>query len=208
MDMQVDRALYLLLGAALTWTWHLVQRRLERRGTSEAIERGSKLLALKQNLDGTNTSLDDLRRFESQLIGKAETAVRIADTYVSQAEDLARQDVHTGVDRDDINQQAIASFGLMDARLRALIVHLRRQLDDDARTAFDAAYAAWLEFRERHARFVAHSYAGGAVRPLIHAVTLESVTAAWISELETQLGDDEAAWMRREDAPRALRMGH
>lgn len=208
MDLQADRVVYLLFGAALTWTWHLVQRRLERRGTSEAIERGSKLLALKQNLDGANTSLVDLRRFESQLIGKAETAVRIADTYVSQAEDLARHDGRPGIGHDDINQQAIASFGLMDARLRALIVHLRRQLDDEARSAFDAAYAAWLEFRERHARFVAHSYAGGAVRPLIHAVTLESVTAAWISELETQLGDDEGGWTRRDDAPRALRMDH
>lgn len=208
MNMHVDRALYLLLGAALTWTWHLVQRRLERRGTSEAIERGNRLLALKQGLDGTNTSLDDLRRLESQLIGKAETAVRIADTYVTQAEDLARQGMHAGVDRDDLHQQAAASFAIVDARLRALVVHLRRQLDDDARVAFDAAYAAWLEFRERHARFVAHSYAGGAVRPLIHAVTLESVTAAWITELETQLGDDEAGWTRRDDAPRALRIGH
>jgi hypothetical protein len=50
---------------------------------------------------------------------------------------------------------------------------------------------AWLTFRERYARFIAQSYSAGAIQPLIHAVTLESVTAAWIAELETQLGRDE-----------------
>lgn len=198
----MEQAVYLLLGAALTWLWQLVLRRLERRGTSEAIERGAKLLALKQGLEGANTSIEDLRRFENRLIGKAETAVRIADTYVAQAEDLARQGLDGPFDRDDMNRQAIAAFVAMDARLRALVAHLRRQLDGDSLDAFDDAHAAWREFRERHARFVAHSYSGGAIRPLIHAVTLESVTAAWITELETQLGDDEAEWARAQPSPR------
>lgn len=203
----MEQAVYLLLGAALTWAWHLVQRRLERRGTSEAIERGAKLLALKQGLEGTNTSLEDLRRFESRLIGKAETAVRIADAYVTQAEDLARQPAATRLDHDDMSRQAITAFVAMDARLRALVAHLRRQLDGDSLDAFDQAHAAWREFRERHARFVAHSYSGGPIRPLIHAVTLESVTAAWITELETQLGDDGADWTRAQPSSRVAEAG-
>lgn len=190
----MEQAIYLVLGAVLTSAWHLAQRRLERRGTSEAIERGAKLLALKQGLEGANTNLADLRQLESQLIGKAETAVRIADTYVSQAKDLARQNATEPPSRDDMNQQALASFVAMDARLGALVVHLRRQLDGDSLEAFDEAHASWLAFRDRHARFVAHSYSSGTIRPLIHAVTLESVTASWITELETQLGDDEADW--------------
>lgn len=198
----MEQAVYLLLGAALTWTWHLVQRRLERRSTSEAIERGTRLLALKQGLEGTNTSLEDLRRFETRLIGKAETAVRIADVYVAQAEDFARHGATAPADHDDMNRQAFAAFVAMDARLRMLVAHLRRQLEGDSLDAFDDAHAAWREFRERHARFVAQSYSGGPIRPLIHAVTLESVTAAWITELETQLGDDEAAWMRAQPPPR------
>jgi uncharacterized protein YecT (DUF1311 family) len=198
----MEQAVYLLLGAALTWTWHLVQRRLERRSTSEAIERGTKLLALKQGLEGTNTSLEDLRRFETRLIGKAETAVRIADAYVAQAEDFARHGSTSQADHDDMNRQAVAAFVAMDARLRMLVAHLRRQLDGDSLDAFDDAHAAWREFRERHACFVAQSYSRGPIRPLIHAVTLESVTAAWITELETQLGDDEAAWMRAQPSPR------
>jgi uncharacterized protein YecT (DUF1311 family) len=201
-EAHMEQAIYLLLGAALTWIWHLVQRQLERRGTSEAIERGAKLLALKQGLEGANTSLEDLRRFEGRLIGKAETAVRIADVYVGQAEDLARHGAVTLADHDDMNRQAIAAFVAMDARLRALVAHLRRQLDGDSLDAFDDAHAAWREFRERHASFVARSYSGGSIRPLIHAVTLESVTAAWITELETQLGDDEAEWARAQPSPR------
>lgn len=188
----MDKAIYLLLGAALTWAFYFLQRRVERRNTVDAIERNQKLLALKQGLEGANTSLDDLRRFEGRLIGKAETAVRIADGYVAQAEEVARQvDVET-LSHDDMNHQAIVEFQRVDARLDGLVVHLRRQLDGDSLATFEAAHLAWLGFRERYARFIAQSYSAGMIQPLIHAVTLESLTAAWIAELETQLGDDGA----------------
>jgi len=187
----MDKTIYLLLGAALTWAFYFLQRRVERRRTTDAIQRNQQLLALKQGLEGANTSLDDLRRFESRLIGKAETAVRIADGYVTQAQAVARHvDVET-VTHDDMNQQAIAAFGRVDARLDGLVAHLRRQLDDDSLATFEDAHGAWREFRERYARFIAQSYSAGAIRPLIHAVTLESITAAWIAELETQLGDGD-----------------
>lgn len=193
----MDKAIYLLLGALLAWAFYFIQRRVERRRTGEVIERNQKLLALKQGLEGANTSLDELRRFESRLIGKAETAVRIADGYVAQAEEVARQ-VGVGslrredVNSDAMNQQAIVGFQRVDARLDDLVAHLRRQLDGDSLGTFEAAQLAWLAFRERYARFIAQSYSSGAIRPLIHAVTLESITAAWIAELETQLGDDDA----------------
>ena len=91
-----------------------------------------------------------------------------------------------------MNHQAIVEFQRVDARLDGLVAHLRRQLDGDSLATFEAAHSAWLEFRERYARFIAQSYSSGAIRPLIHAVTLESITAAWIAELETQLGDDSS----------------
>lgn len=199
----MEQAIYLLLGAGLTWTFYFVQRRVERRNTSEAIDRSAKLLALKQGLEGANTTLEELRRFESSLIGKAETAVRIADTYVTQAEDLARQYDLATLRHNDMNAQAVAAFEAIDARLARLVRHLRRQLDGEGLATFETAHAAWLAFRARYARFIAHSYSGGAIRPLIHAVTLESITAAWITELETQLGDDDASWAEREAAAAA-----
>lgn len=187
----MEQAIYLLLGVALTWAFYFLQRRVERRKTTDAIERNQKLLALKQGLEGTNTSLDDLRRFESRLIGKAETAVRIADGYVAQAEQVARRVEVEAISHDDMNQQAIAACRRVDARLDGLVAHLRRQLDGDSLAMFEAAHSAWLGFRERYARFIAQSYSSGAIRPLIHAVTLESITAAWLAELGTQLGDED-----------------
>ena len=70
------------------------------------------------------------------------------------------------------------------------MAHLRSQLDDEALAIFDEAQRAWLDFRGRYARFVSQSYSGGTIRPLIHAVTLESITELWINELETQLADE------------------
>ncbi len=191
----MEQLIYLLAGAALTWAFYFVRRRVERRRTVDAIDRNQKLLALKQGLEGANTSLDELRRFESRLIGKAEAAVRIADRYVSQVEQVARAGDDPDLDEDAMNARAIASFQRVDARLDRLVARLRAQLDGHGLAAFEAVHLGWLGYRERYARFIAETYsggaAGGAIQPLIHAVTLESITAAWVTELETQLGDGD-----------------
>jgi len=186
----MEKLLYLALGAVLTWGFYFLQRRVEKRSAVEAIERNQKLLNLKQGLDESNTNLDDLRRFEQRLIGKAETAARIADNYFTKAEEVARQSDDAAVTQHDMNQQALDEFHRADARLDTVVTYLRRQLDDETLAIFDDAHRSWLQFRERYARFVSQTYAGGAIRPLIHAVTLESITELWSEELETQLGDD------------------
>jgi hypothetical protein len=187
----MEQALYLLLGAALTWAFYFVQRRIERRDTVDTIERNQKLLTLKQGLEGAGTSLDELRRFERRLIGKAEAAVRIADRYVSQAEQVARESDEPVLDEAAMNRRAIASFQQVDDHLDRLVTRLRAALDGTSLAAFDAVHLGWLSYRERYARFIAEAYSGGAIQPLIHAVTLVSITAAWITELETQLGDGD-----------------
>ncbi|HJW45800.1 MAG TPA: lysozyme inhibitor LprI family protein [Lysobacter sp.] len=188
----MEKIVYLLIGAAITWGLYFIQRRLERRKTTEVIERNQKLLNLKQGLEQASTSLEELRQFEGRLIGKAEAAVKIAGRYVSQAGEVARHSGALAAAQDDISQQAVADFQELDARLDQVVAHLRKQLDGDDLAAFEHVHLAWLSFRERYARFIAQSYSGGSIQPLIHAVTLESITAAWIAELETQLGDDDA----------------
>ncbi|WP_330969201.1 lysozyme inhibitor LprI family protein [Lysobacter sp. A3-1-A15] len=185
----MEQALYLVLGAALTWAFYFVQRRVERRPSVEAIDRHEKLLALKQGLERAEVSLGDLRRFEARLIGQAETAARIADRYFSQAEDVARQVAVDEISDAQMQQRAGEAFEAADVRLRTLVSHLRTQLDGEALATFEMAHATWLELRERYAAFIAASYAGGGIRPLIHAVTLEGITLGWFAELETQLGD-------------------
>lgn len=187
----MEPLVYLLAGAVLTWAFYFIQRRVERRRTVEVIDRNQKLLALKEGLEGANTSLDELRRFERRLIGKAEAAVRIADRYVSQAEQVARGSGDPELDEDAMNARAIAAFQRIDARLDELVARLRGELDGHGLAAFEAVHMGWLGYRERYARFIAEIYSGGAIQPLIHAVTLESITAAWITELETQLGDGD-----------------
>ena len=187
----MEQALYLVLGAALTWACDFVQRRVERRPDVEAIDRHEKLLALKQGMERADVSLDDLRQFEARLIGQAETAARIADRYFTQAEHVARQVAVDDISDAQMQERAAQAFEAADARLRALVAHLRAQLDGEALARFEHAHATWLELRERYAAFIAASYAGGGIRPLIHAVTLEGITLGWIAELETQLGNGE-----------------
>ncbi|MGY0799948.1 lysozyme inhibitor LprI family protein [Lysobacter sp. A286] len=187
----MEQAIYLLLGAVLTWAFYFVRRKVERRTTVDAIERNQKLLTLKQGLEGANTSLEELRRFEGQLIGKAEAAVRMADRYVSQVELVVRECDEQSLDEVAMNLRAIRSFQQVDGHLDRLVVRLRAELEGDGLAAFEAVHLGWLGYRERYARFIAETYSGGSIQPLIHAVTLESITVAWITELETQLGDGD-----------------
>ena len=187
----MDKIFYLLVGAAITWGLYFIQRRLERRHTAEAIDRNQKLLNLKQGMEQARTSLEELRQFETRLIGQAEAAVKIAGRYVSQAGEVARQHDAAITAQDDLSAQAVGAVRVLERRLDGLVAHLRRQLDGDNLVAFDEVHVAWLAFRERYARFIAQSYSAGAIQPLIHAVTLESITATWIAELETQLGEYE-----------------
>ncbi len=187
----MEQIIYLIVGAALTWTFYFVQRRVERRRSVDAIDRHQRLLALMQGLETADTSLEDLRRFEHRLLGRAETAARIADSYFTKAEEVARQAREVEGAVHGIDHEALQAFKQADGELARLVAHLRQQLDGESLQTFEEAHARWLDYRGRYARFIAASYSGGALRPLIHAVTLESVTQAWISELEMQLGDED-----------------
>ena len=184
----MEQAFLVVLGAALTWAFYFIQRRVERRRTTEAIERSQKLLELKQGLEGARTSLGDLQRFEAGLVGKAQTAVELADDWLARAEEVVERGAVEVLQDDEFTAQARERLLFTDARMRRAVARLRAQLDGDEQAAFDRAHAAWLDFRDRHALFVACSYARGPIRALIQAVTLESLTAAWTAELETQLG--------------------
>jgi uncharacterized protein YecT (DUF1311 family) len=184
----MEQAFGVVLGAALTWAFYFVRRRVERRRTTEAIERNQKLLALKQGLEGARTSLGDLQRFEHGLVGKAQTAVELADGWLTRAEEVIERGVVEVLQDDEFTAQARERLLFADAKLRRVVAGLRAELDGDGQAAFDRTHDAWLAFRERHALFIAQSYARGPIRALIQAVTLESLTAAWIAELETQLG--------------------
>lgn len=191
----MDNVLMLLLGAALTWLFYFVQRRVERRRTHEAIARNAQLLALRQGMAAAKVSFEELAQFERRLIGQAESAVRNADRLVARAEVLSREDAAALRDRAALSADAQATLARTDARLSGQVQAMRAQLDGEPLDAFDAAHAAWLDYRERYARFIAMAYAGGTLAPLMRAVTIDSVTAMWITELDTQLGvvDGDAA---------------
>lgn len=184
----MEQAFLVVLGAALTWAFYFVKRHVERHRTTEAIERSQKLLALKQTLEGARTTLGDLHRFEVGLVGKAQSAVSIADGIVTRAEEVIERGAVDVLQDDEFTAQARERLLLADARMRRVVASVRAQLDGEEQPAFDRAQDAWLSFRDRHALFIAQSYARGPIRALIQAVTLESLTTAWTAELETQLG--------------------
>lgn len=185
----MEKGILVVLGALLAWAFYFIRRRIEHRRTAEIIARSRDLLALKDSLQDSGTRVVDLRRFESGLVGKAHSAVELADDCLARAEEVVGRGAVELLHDDAFTAHARERLVFADARLHRVASNLRGHLDADGVSAFDRAHRAWVSFRDRHAAFIAQTYARGPIRSLIEVVTLESLTAAWTAELQTQLAE-------------------
>ena len=186
----MEQAFWVVMGAALGWAGYVLRRHVERRRTDEIIGRSRQLLALKGDLEQSGTRIVDLQRFEAGLVGKAHSAVELADDFLSRAEEVLVRGAVDVLHDDAFTAQARERLLFADAHLHRVASSLRMHLDAEGVVAFERAHRAWLGFRDRHAAFIAQTYARGPIRALIEVVTLESLTATWVAELRTQLAGE------------------
>jgi len=183
----LDRLLFALFGSLLTALWFFVRRRVEQKPVFEQIDKNQRLLDLKQNLDASGATLDDLKILEDSILGKAQSAKTLADAYEDQALEIYAVDSSSHMTQAEMNQHAANSFYRADQRLREMIDSLRELLDTPMRNSFDQSQEAWLNYRQSSAEFQSAQYEGGSIQPLIHASALESATISRIVELEPML---------------------
>lgn len=183
----LERFLFALFGSLLTALWFFVRRRVEQKPVFEQIDKQQRLLDLKQNLDASGATLDDLKILEDSILGKAQSAKTLADAYEDQALEIYAVDNSAHMTQAEMNQHAANSFHRADQRLGELIDSLRELLDTPTRDSFDQSQEAWLNYRQSSAEFQSAQYEGGSIQPLIHASALESATISRIVELEPML---------------------
>ncbi|SRR5260221_266145 len=182
-----SQVLMVVIGGAGTAAWFHWRRRVERKPVFENIEKAHKLVALKKELVGTNSTLEDLKSLEDALMGRGEVAKALAVSYEQEANELRELQQKSALTQAEMNFAAAQAYERSAQKLEYVIVGLKEYYSPEEIERFEDAQKAWLAYRDKHAAFLAAQYAGGSIQPLIHASALESVTIARIVELEAEL---------------------
>jgi uncharacterized protein YecT (DUF1311 family) len=182
-----SQVVMLVIGGAGTAAWFHWRRRVERKPVFENIEKAHKLVALKKELDGTNSTLEDLKSLEDALMGRGEVAKALAGSYEQEANELRQLQQKSALTQAEMNFAAAQAYKRSTQKLESVIAGLKEYYSPQEIERFEDTQKAWLTYRDKHAAFLAAQYEGGSIQPLIHASALESVTIARIVELEAEL---------------------
>ncbi len=183
----VGQSLLVLLGALLSAAGFVLKRRIEGRGTIEAVEKNEKLLSLREKLKASGTTIEELGAFEALLLGRAEDAAKVALEYEHRAVEAIELGTDHGLTQTDMNIRASESAHCADGRLMRLLAELEVFMGAEEATALREAQAAWENYREKHVAFCGEQYRGGSIQPMIRGIAFESVTINRIVELDSGL---------------------
>jgi len=179
----------LILGGLGTAIWFFLRRRVKRTPIFENIQKAEKLLTLRKELDNTNYTVDDLKRFENELMGRAEAAKKLSTSFEKQAQEIRRIEFDGAHTQLELNAARAQAYRRAENKLETTIAELKEYLPPKCIADLDSANEAWHIYQLKHAEFLASRYEGGTIQPLIYSSALESVTIARIVELEAELKD-------------------
>lgn len=156
------------------------RRYIERRGTSERLERATKILDLHERLERNNLSPADLDEIEDRLLAKN---VRLR-TLENQALLERASDNEKIITQAEMNEQAMNAFIASDAKLSALLSDVYSDISTDLMKDLERSQTAWAAYRDAQADLLAHQFNGGSIQPLIRSSELERLTIARMAEIQ------------------------
>lgn len=182
----VKDVLLLLLGGVGTAIWFFCRRKIEQIPVFENIQKAERLLSLRKELDNKNVTLEDLKKFENELMWRAVIAEELSISYEQEAQQIREID-SSHMTQSEMNIVAFQAYQNAEQKLDGLIEQLKAFLSPNERNHFDKVNEAWRSYLRIHADFEASKYEGGSIQPLIHAKSLEKATIARIVEIESEL---------------------
>lgn len=156
------------------------RRYVERRGTSERLERATKLLDLHERMERNNLSPADLDEIEDRLLAKN---VRLR-TLENQALLERASDSEKTVTQAEMNEQAINAFVSSDVKLSEMLSAVHGDLPSDLAKNLERSQTAWKLYRDAQADLLARQFEGGSIQPLIRSSELERLTIARTAEIQ------------------------
>jgi uncharacterized protein YecT (DUF1311 family) len=193
----VKNVVLLVLGGIGTAIWFFWRRKAEQKPVFENIQKAEKLLSLHKELDKTNYTIEDLKNLEHALMGRAEVAKKLGESYAQHAEDLRRIESSKAMTQSELNILASQTYQRSERRLESVVAELKEYYSPDEISRFDETNKAWLDYRSKYAEFIASQYKGGSIQPLIYASILESLTISRIVEIEAEFKNLKATRKRK-----------
>lgn len=184
----LEKILLILLGAALSSVAYLLKRRIEKKQTSDALERHQKLLIIRKELNEQKASVEDSQLLESILLkrnAKAENAEKMQGELSS----LLEKDNDESLSQFEMNMRADGNVRIAKAKLEQVYNELSYKLENKEKPTLEESQKAWEEYSTRHAEFSASSYEGGSIYPLIYLSALESLVVERTALLKSELDE-------------------
>jgi uncharacterized protein YecT (DUF1311 family) len=184
----LEKILLILLGAALSSVAYLLKRRIEKKQTSDALERHQKLLIIRKELNEQKVSVEDLQLLESILLkrnAKAENAEKMQRELSS----LLEKDNDESLSQFEMNMRADGNVRIAKAKLEQVYNELSYKLENKEKPTLEESQKAWEEYSTRHAEFSASSYEGGSIYPVIYLSALESLVVERTALLKSELDE-------------------
>lgn len=177
-----------LVTATLAVTAYFAMRKIERKNSSEIIDRQTKLLALHKTLKAEGVSVGDLEKLEQDLNNKRRDIHKI--------EDQVAADVHRarlfdgplpGQSQSEMNYLAAADLQIADAMLDKALAEAEMHCQPDEVPKLQLAQSAWKTFANAEAAYRSLFCKGGTMYPTVFSSELERLTVSRIAELKAHV---------------------
>lgn len=171
---------------------YLFERKVEGRGTTEAISRLNALADLKEKMNKTGVTVAELHSFQAEALGKsAIVAVATAQRYVAVAEQLSEQAERAEQDAEwghagtqlEMNQISSNKATQADEELRTIFQQTLRGLEGDGVALLERSQMVWAQYREAEVEREGQIWNGGSIRPLMANLKYEAITRQRIAAL-------------------------
>ena len=115
---------------------------------------------------------------------------RLISNIKENSDDNQTQTIHEGAwTQADLNRIGGAEFSEADAQLNLTYTKLMSFQDGSCAEAFVAAFEKWKEYRHEYAIFIAETYSGGSIQPLMYSTTAVEITRQFNQLLNIELAE-------------------
>jgi uncharacterized protein YecT (DUF1311 family) len=206
MSPELEKFLYASLGALVTAILgalgYLAKRRLEKKPQFDALEKHSKLLAIKKQFSEQNISVEELHEFEQTLLAKK----MAVEKHTKQIQEVLTPELEAIESDDDDGDflttyeakgRAQARLEVAQLKLRHVYVELLDKLSNDGESdeeveALKQAQQAWEEYSEKQADAGSIGYRMGTAYSLFYMAELESLVVERIALLQSKIDELKA----------------
>lgn len=180
---------FTVLGIILSVSVYFLKRWIESKPEIEALDKQKKLLDINKQLNEQGLTVEDLRKLESILVGKAESIIKHTQDIEKDTQSLTEKDEGEFLSQAELNMRADGNLKIAKAKLEQVINELSFKIDDVEREKLMQSQRAWENYSIEQSEAASISYRGGSIYPLIYLSELESLTVERAARLQAELDE-------------------